>query len=190
MVVVKRGYCLPEGIDHRLNCALGDVGKDTLASRSTWQKVADHLAEFPKTRCAMFQIGFETGEAFRVSAFGEGGDQPSNDSVEIRLRLAVSQLTPGTLLFVAVAFEQCGAAFRLCPLSRQPAYRFRPADVCSADPRCYRNEQRERSPNVRESRSPRSAHDPAHSAIAERLLRWSLIAGASSNSLGLYAFSA
>jgi hypothetical protein len=61
----------------------------------------------------MFQIGFETGKAFRVSAFGEGGDQLSNDRVEIRLRLAVSQLTLRTLLFVAVAFEQCSAGFRL-----------------------------------------------------------------------------
>jgi hypothetical protein len=32
------------------------------------------------------------------------------------------------------------------PSLRQPAYRFRPADVCSADPRRYRDEQSERVP--------------------------------------------
>jgi hypothetical protein len=77
----------------------------------------------------MFQIGFETGKAFRVSAFGEGRDQLSNDGIEFGLRLAVSQLTPGNLLLVAVSLERCGASFRL--LTSHPLTgRLLPASRC------------------------------------------------------------
>src|ERR1700730_248680 len=101
----------------------------------------------------MFQIGFEAGKAFRVSALGEGGDQPSNDSIKNRLRIAVCQLTLRNLLFVTICFKPSGAGFRLRSLSRQSINRFRPADVRSADPRRYRNEQCEPSQNGRLSRS-------------------------------------
>jgi hypothetical protein len=68
--------------------------------------------------------------------------------------VAVSHLALKNLPLVAVSFEHCGAGFRLRPLSREPAYRFRPTNVCrSADPRFTQDERCERHQNGRVSPS-------------------------------------